>query len=105
MNRKYGTKISPALLVLYFQLNVRAWFEECWVYDIPGTAAPSLVSGLQSYSRANRFDWLPHYDDIPIMMSLDTATQPNPGTGGAAHRNTSAGDRAANPGAQPFSEW
>jgi hypothetical protein len=76
MNKKFGTKAAPALLVLYFQLNVRSWFEERWAFDLQEREAPELTDGLQSYLRSNRFDWLPSHDDIPALEALST-----PGSG------------------------
>jgi hypothetical protein len=76
MNKKFGAKAAPALLVLYFQLNVRSWFEERWTFDLNDREAPELLDGLQSYIRSNRFDWLPSHEDIPALEFLTSGREP-----------------------------
>jgi len=76
LNRKLGAKLAPAMLVLYFQLNMRAWLEERWTYDMVDEEAPDLVNGLRNYMRSNRFDWLPSHEDIPALATLEGTTNP-----------------------------
>ena len=81
MNRKYGVKLAPALLILYFQLNVRSWLEERWEYDMLDSDSPDLITGMRTYLRSNRFDWLPHHEDIAALSSLNNPTPTAPPSG------------------------
>jgi len=65
MNSKFGPMLAPALLVLCFHLNIQSWFEERWSYNMSTNGHPELMTGLRSYMRSNRFDWLPSHDNIP----------------------------------------
>lgn len=101
MNKKFGAKTAPALLVLYFQLNLRSWFEERWEYDIYDRSSPELTDGLRSYLRSNRFDWLPDFDDIPTLTALGAASAPAPAPAPPPPGNPNAG-AGANPPAPPL---
>jgi len=43
MNTEFGSKLAPALLVFYFQLLVRGWFEERWRYEDASNPPPDFM--------------------------------------------------------------
>lgn len=78
VNRKVGSALGPALLVLHFQLQYRSWFEERFTYGQHDNAAPDVVTGLTLFITANRLDWLPGHEDIPALVALGGAAPPRP---------------------------
>lgn len=85
MNRGYGPALAPPLLVLHFQLIYRSWFEEQFVFQMNDNPDPDVTSGLQSFMRSNRLDWVPGYESIPCLAALAVApAQPPAPAGGGS---------------------
>ena len=91
MDRKFGNRLAPALLVLYFQLNTRSWFEERWQYSVSDNRAPDYSEGIRTYVRANRYDWLPSHEDISALQGLHNTTSTGGNPSGSRGTSTTSG--------------
>jgi hypothetical protein len=95
MERSFGPRLAPAMIVLYMHMKLYYWFEA--QLDVSETArveAPNLNEGLRRFQVTNNLDWLPSPEDIPVISALGRRT-PAP----APAANRTAGARAAPPAA------
>ena len=77
MERDYGKKVAPSLLVYYFYMHYRAWFVEQWQFDSTAIVdPPEVLDGLRKYAWIKQMDWLPALYDAPALVALSSKATP-----------------------------
>jgi len=73
MDLEFNARLAPALLVFYFQLLVRGWFEERWRFEDDNNPPPDFMFGLREFTQGLRLSWLPGFRTIPALAALAPA--------------------------------
>ena len=66
---EYGYLLAPALMVHYFQLQMRRWLEVQW--DSDNTIPPlDFAQYIWTFKMSKIFHWLPSMSNIPVLKAL-----------------------------------
>eukprot|EP00536_Pseudo-nitzschia_multiseries_P011288 jgi/Psemu1/28411/gm1.28411_g len=100
---KMGELITPAIVVYYFLIRVRAWLEEQWESDFT-IASPDFGEEIHWFQITQNLNWLPSVFNVCVLRVL-RKTNPPPAKGGnnnstnssnAGGNNSSSQDQLTN---------
>ena len=88
MDKEFGPRLAPALLVFYFQLNMRSWLEERWRFGDETNGVPDFMTGFREFTWGLRLTWLPNHTTIPTLAALAASPTPAAPSGDTGTRST-----------------
>eukprot|EP00536_Pseudo-nitzschia_multiseries_P019374 jgi/Psemu1/60392/gm1.60392_g len=76
-----GERITPALVVYYFQVRVRGWLEEQWESDTT-LPSPDFGEDIHRFRMTQNLNWLPNVSNVDALRALQPPNLPPKGPSG-----------------------
>eukprot|EP00536_Pseudo-nitzschia_multiseries_P019484 jgi/Psemu1/60917/gm1.60917_g len=105
-----GDRITPAIVVYYFQVRIRGWLEEQWEADTT-LPSPDFGEDIHRFRMTQNLNWLPNVSNVDALRALQlpnlpqkgsSSNPPPPNNGGRGDKRPSNNeDQNVNPNRDP----
>eukprot|EP00536_Pseudo-nitzschia_multiseries_P014843 jgi/Psemu1/40308/gm1.40308_g len=88
-----GDRITPAIVVYYFQVRIRGWLEEQWEADTT-LPSPDFGEDIHRFRMTQNLNWLPNVSNVDALRALQQPRTPfAPATGAPPSQSGGGGTR------------
>eukprot|EP00536_Pseudo-nitzschia_multiseries_P018179 jgi/Psemu1/54452/gm1.54452_g len=70
-----GDRITPAIVVYYFQVRIRGWLEEQWEADTT-LPSPDFGEDIHRFRMTQNLNWLPNVSNVDALRALQQPSTP-----------------------------